>query len=518
MRLGRVRGRRRPRSVTTLIRTNPGRLTRPESVNNYVPHLADALVTRLRSPPRSRPSPPTGTALNKPTPPGCSCPARQQEAGIDETHETTRLSCDRPGEREPDRPRTPVPGGGADTVRGGLGPAHVHAGGDHQRQGAGRSQTGYDQWLGIPYAADPTGSSRWTAPRPAARWTGVRDATGSATAAPRPVAGTPATRTRRSPRTVSPSTSTCPKARRAALPVLVWIHGGGFTGGAGQDTNPRKFVAADERGRRHRQLPPGRRSDTSTCPSCGRRTPTAPAPSGCSTSRRPCAGYRPTSATSAVTRGTSPSPASPPAVRSVCAQLASPTAKGLFSRAVIMSGGCSLQSTGAGETSSLAFVKEVGCSTASDVLACLRGKPAADIVTAQQKAGIRPSLGGAAFPADPAVAVPAGKFNRVPVMLGQVSSERSLSTFQNYDYLGKPLTAAAVRGTGEVDVRHRRGPGPRRVSRHRVRLPRRGVDHRAERLAPRTPVSRSWDSWRGMCPRTPTSSPRATPRSSRPST
>jgi para-nitrobenzyl esterase len=29
----------------------------------------------------------------------------------------------------------------------------------------------------------------------------------------------------------------------------------------------------------------------------------------------------------------------------------------------------------------------------------------------------------------------------VPVLLGQVSSERSLFTFQNYDYLGKPLTA-----------------------------------------------------------------------------
>jgi para-nitrobenzyl esterase len=54
---------------------------------------------------------------------------------------------------------------------------------------------------------------------------------------------------------------------------------------------------------------------------------------------------------------------------------------------------------------------------------------------------VRPSVGGAAFPTDPAVAVPAGRFNRVPVLLGQASSERSLFTFQNYDYLGKPLTA-----------------------------------------------------------------------------
>lgn len=126
---------------------------------------------------------------------------------------------------------------------------------------------------------------------------------------------------------------------------------------------------------------------------------------------------------------------------SVCAQVSSPTAKGLFSRAVIMSGSCSLQSAADADKSSLAFVQEVGCSSASDVLACLRGKPAAEILAAQQKAGVRPALGGAAFPADPAVAVPAGRFNRVPVLLGQVNNERALFTFQNYDYLGKPLTA-----------------------------------------------------------------------------
>ncbi len=27
-------------------------------------------------------------------------------------------------------------------------------------------------------------------------------------------------------------------------------------------------------------------------------------------------------------------------------------------------------------------------------------------------------------------------------MVGQVSNERALNTFQNYDYLGKPITAA----------------------------------------------------------------------------
>jgi para-nitrobenzyl esterase len=110
-----------------------------------------------------------------------------------------------------------------------------------------------------------------------------------------------------------------------------------------------------------------------------------------------------------------------------------------------------MSSAAAGQTASTRFVQEVGCAAAADVLSCLRGKPASDIVAAQAKAGVRPSLGGSAFPTDPATAVPAGKFNRVPVLLGQVNNERSLFTFLSYDYLGKPLTApqyeALVRST-----------------------------------------------------------------------
>ena len=36
---------------------------------------------------------------------------------------------------------------------------------------------GVREFLGIPYAAPPVGALRWRAPRPAAPWAGVRDAT-----------------------------------------------------------------------------------------------------------------------------------------------------------------------------------------------------------------------------------------------------------------------------------------------------------------------------------------------------
>ncbi|CAM5261150.1 Carboxylesterase type B domain-containing protein OS=Streptomyces aurantiogriseus OX=66870 GN=GCM10010251_82770 PE=4 SV=1 [Streptomyces aurantiogriseus] len=41
----------------------------------------------------------------------------------------------------------------------------------------GTARTGYDEWLGIPYAADASGANRWKPPQPVARWSGIRDAT-----------------------------------------------------------------------------------------------------------------------------------------------------------------------------------------------------------------------------------------------------------------------------------------------------------------------------------------------------
>ena len=301
----------------------------------------------------------------------------------------------------------------------------------------GQSQTGYDEWLGIPYAADPTGALRWTAPQPAARWSGVRDATRFTHRCAQGSGWDPGYETVTLTEDCLSLNVYVPHEPQGRLPVLVWIHGGGFTGGAGQDTDPRKFIqrsGAIVVTINYRLGALGYLNLPQLSAGGGGNFGLLDQQAALRWVRANVGrfGGDPGDVTIAgqSAGGTS-----------VCAQLASPTAKGLFARVIIMSGGCSLQSAAAGQTSSQAFVQQIGCASAADVLACLRAKPAADIVTAQQAAGVRPSLGGAAFPADPAVAVPAGTFNRVPVLLGQVNNERALFTFQNYDYVGKPLTA-----------------------------------------------------------------------------
>jgi para-nitrobenzyl esterase len=86
---------------------------------------------------------------------------------------------------------------------------------------------------GLPYAAPPVGLNRWREPQAPASWSGVRDATRFA---PRCVQGGFA------PGADQPLTSedclylnvwTPAAAADATLPVMVWVHGGGFFGGAG---------------------------------------------------------------------------------------------------------------------------------------------------------------------------------------------------------------------------------------------------------------------------------------------
>ncbi|MGE5124926.1 MAG: carboxylesterase/lipase family protein [Betaproteobacteria bacterium] len=97
---------------------------------------------------------------------------------------------------------------------------------------SGVAVDGVVSWKGVPYAAPPLGDLRWRAPLPVVPWKGVRpaDAYGhDCMQEPFPSDAAPLG---------TPPSEDClvanvwaPEGRRTKLPVMVWIHGGGFVNG-----------------------------------------------------------------------------------------------------------------------------------------------------------------------------------------------------------------------------------------------------------------------------------------------
>jgi para-nitrobenzyl esterase len=97
---------------------------------------------------------------------------------------------------------------------------------------------------GIPYAAPPVGDLRWRAPQPVAGWTGPRDATQyghDCAQAPFPPDAAPI-RTQPAEDCLYLNVwKPAGAAANARLPVMVWIHGGGFVNGG---TSPAVYSGA----------------------------------------------------------------------------------------------------------------------------------------------------------------------------------------------------------------------------------------------------------------------------------
>jgi para-nitrobenzyl esterase len=97
---------------------------------------------------------------------------------------------------------------------------------------AGTELDGVHAFLGIPYAAPPVGDLRWAPPARATGWDGVRDAGAFGNSAIQSVhtgfdPGSP-----ESEDCLNLNVWTTDSGPDARLPVMVWIHGGGFLNGS----------------------------------------------------------------------------------------------------------------------------------------------------------------------------------------------------------------------------------------------------------------------------------------------
>lgn len=107
-----------------------------------------------------------------------------------------------------------------------------HDGPDRQRTGVRdrrQRRHGVTAWLGVPYAAVPTGKLRWAPPEPRERWSGTLEATQLGNVCPQP--GDPGNED-----CLNLNVRVPVEARSRPLPVMVEIHGGGFRGGSTSDT------------------------------------------------------------------------------------------------------------------------------------------------------------------------------------------------------------------------------------------------------------------------------------------
>jgi para-nitrobenzyl esterase len=100
----------------------------------------------------------------------------------------------------------------------------------------GIEECGVAVFRGVPYAAAPTGAPRFMPPEPVKAWTGVRDASRHGPIAPQ----LPTTIVHVMGDVLSPQNEDCltltiwtRAADNRLRPVMVWLHGGSFTSGAG---------------------------------------------------------------------------------------------------------------------------------------------------------------------------------------------------------------------------------------------------------------------------------------------
>ncbi|KHL16100.1 UNVERIFIED_CONTAM: hypothetical protein LK11_18210 [Mumia flava] len=280
------------------------------------------------------------------------------------------------------------------------------------------------EFRGVPYAAPPLGSLRWRPPQRVRPWRGIRDASAFGPVCPQ------------APPSPNGSSEDClalnvtaptraPHGRRA-LPVLVWIHGGGYAIGEGADYDATQLAAEGTVvvTINYRLGPLGFLAH----PALARHRGGASGNYGLMDQQ---------AALRWVQRNIGRFGGDPRNVTiagqsagglSVLNQLVSPGARGLFQRAVVQSGAFApkQESLRQGEADGRTFAEAAGCP--EQTAECLRALPASTLVANEPLSYTPGIVDGAVIRESVGSAIAAGRFHRVPLVNGSNHEEERIFT------------------------------------------------------------------------------------------
>ncbi|WAS90878.1 carboxylesterase/lipase family protein [Nannocystis punicea] len=307
---------------------------------------------------------------------------------------------------------------------------------------------------GIPYGEPPVGELRWQAPRPASAWTGIHDATRPGNRCPQ--VGTAYVDIQSDTEDCLYLNVTTPRGTGSSRPVMVWIHGDGAIG-SGDLFDARRLASEGDvvvvtinfrLGVFGGFAYPGLEGsgtfglqDQQLALRWIQRNAAA-------------FGGDPDNVTLfGVSYGAS----------ATTAHLTSPTAAGLFHRAILHSGEAMMDivpgSMGPDvpadpwilwatrdeqEQLGTHVAAQLGCTDPAAALACLRGLPVAQILALPAVMHMfQPYVPGEeVLPDNPGEALRAGRFSPMPVLAGHTRDEHHMFVGLFYDLVGAPVTAA----------------------------------------------------------------------------
>lgn len=311
---------------------------------------------------------------------------------------------------------------------------------------------------GIPFAKPPVGELRWQSPQEPDGWTDVRDATRHAgPCAQLPPGGAePGGAADSGPAAQSGSEDclylnvTTPRATQQGLkPVIVWLHGGGLSIGSANDDDARRLAGGGDVvvvSPEYRLSVFGFFGHPGLDGSGGFGLEDQQAALRWVKRNVAAFGGDPQRVTLMGISG---------GANAVCMHLTAPASRGLFERAFLQSGSCSmtihrhgfqLNDPGGGPLVSLADAEQrgatvaatLGCADPGTAVACLRAKSPTELLTTWQGATVQTpaAFGGRVLPTDPRIALARGDLHRVPVITGTTRDESTVNSYS----LPRPFT------------------------------------------------------------------------------